>query len=290
MILARIEYGGSLSLRPLSANTAEVWRSLLPVERGTRNGIEFSQNGAVLFGSITAGEGDLEQATRTAYDAIVSVIRGEGFPFLLRVWNHVRDLNAGDGDTERYKRFSAGRHEALTAAGFTKADFPAACAVGMEGGNLAIHFVASRDRGHNIENPRQVSAYDYPRQYGVRSPSFARATIAADGNVFISGTASVVGHQTLHIGDVLAQCDETITNLGRIAAECGRTIAEASVVKIYVRHADDAPRIIERFGSAIGDASLLVVQSDICRADLLIEAEAIIAGAESSFRVDFEEA
>src|SRR5204862_4731485 len=125
-----------------------------------------------------------------------------------------------EDDTEHYKRFSTGRHDALIAAGFAKSDFPAACAVGMRGGNLAIHFLASRERGRNVENPRQVSAYDYPRQYGVRSPSFARATVAADGSVFISGTASVVGHETLRIGDVGAQCEETIANLSRVAQAC----------------------------------------------------------------------
>jgi chorismate lyase/3-hydroxybenzoate synthase len=287
VILATIRFGdGGLAIPPLDSATAEVWQSRLPVTNGECDGVTFAHNGEVLFGMFSSTEDDLEVASRGAYDAMVSVSRNAGYPFFLRVWNHVRDLNCGDGETERYKRFSAGRHESLTAAGFTKFDFPAACAVGMRAGNLAIHFLAARERGRNVENPRQVSAYDYPLQYGRRSPSFARATIAADGSVFISGTASVVGHETRHAGDADAQARETIANLARIATECGRAIEEAQLVKIYVRRASDAPRIIETFRKAIANASLIVLESDICRADLLLEAEATILDGKSSVSVD----
>jgi len=273
-------------MRVLGDASVEVWRSSSPVTQLVRDGVTFAHDGQWLFGSLAVDDGEIAAAARDAYERIVRVTREEGFPRFLRFWNHVRDLNAGDGDAERYKHFSAGRHEALTAAGFAKNEFPAACAVGMRGGNLAIHFVASRTPGRNVENPRQVSAYDYPRRYGVRSPSFARATVAEDGSVFISGTASVVGHETVHIGDVAAQCDETLANLARIAAECGASLGDAQLVKIYVRHAADAPRIAPAFQQAIPGAALLMLESDICRADLLLEAEATILSGTSGVSVD----
>ncbi len=286
-------------MRPLGSADTEVWRSRLPVTRGTRGAVAFAHDEHVLAGAIVSPDPDVERAARGAYDEIVRVMCAEGFPFFLRIWNHVRDLNArchsadinhdgesqdlqADGDRERYTCFSAGRHDALVAAGLTKSDFSAASAVGMRGGNLSIHFLASRERGRNVENPRQVSAYDYPRQYGSRSPSFARATIARDGSVFVSGTSSVRGHETLHAGDVEAQVEETIANLDRIAVECGRSLREAQALKLYVRHAASAARIVERFREAAPAASLLVLESDICRAGLLLEAEAIILSDESS--------
>ncbi len=289
----------TLAIRPLGSADTEVWRSRLPVTRGTRGAVAFAHDEHVLAGAIASIDPDVERAARGAYDEIVGVMRAEGFPFFLRIWNHVRDLNAQchsahldpdaesqdrqpGGDHERYKCFSAGRHDALVAAGLTKSDFSAASAVGMRGGNLSIHFLASRERGRNVENPRQVSAYDYPRQYGSRSPSFARATIAPDGSVFISGTSSVRGHETLHAGDLEGQLEETIANLNRIAVECGRSLGEAQALKLYVRHAASATRIVERFREAAPEASLLVLESDICRAGLLLEAEAIILSDESS--------
>lgn len=288
----------TLAIRPLGAADTEVWRSRLPVTRGSRGTVVFAYDEHVLAGAIASDDPDIERATRLAYTEIAEVLRAEGFPFFLRIWNHVRDLNepchaAGhrhgptpdhpaDDDRERYKRFSAGRHDALIAAGLTKSDFSAASAVGMRGGSLSIHFLASRARPRHVENPLQVSAYDYPRQYGSRSPSFARATVAHDGSVFISGTSSVRGHETLHAGDLEGQLEETIANLERIAAECGRSLHEAQAMKIYVRHAASAARMTERFHETAPSASLLVVESDICRAGLLLEAEAVILSEQSS--------
>src|SRR3546814_17247700 len=66
-----------------------------------------------------------------------------------------------------------------------------------------------------VENPGQVSAYRYPRQYGQQQPSFARAMLPPPGSampLLLSGTASVVGHATAHVGELLAQLDETFNN------------------------------------------------------------------------------
>lgn len=296
-VLATVRYGGRLHadeagimlpMPPTREAWHEGWRSAGPVTRGARDGIFFAHNSGMLFGAIVVESEEIERATRHAYEAIVRVTRAAGFPYLTRVWNHVRDLNAGAGDGERYRRFSAGRHEALVAAGFSKHDFPAASAVGMREGSLAVHFLAASDRPRNVENPRQVSAYDYPRQYGPRSPSFARATIAHDGTVFLSGTSSVVGHETLHAGDLARQAEETVVNLERIAIECGRTLREAAVVRLYVRHAADAADAEAMLRSAIGEVPLLVLESDICRGDLLLEAEAVFTTQRSLIVPSFE--
>ena len=54
---------------------------------------------------------------------------------------------------------------------------PAACALGSRNGSpLVIYFLASRQPVTPVENPRQISAYDYPAQYGPK-PAFSRASI-----------------------------------------------------------------------------------------------------------------
>ena len=67
----------------------------------------------------------------------------------------------------------------------------------------SIYFLAGAHPAHILGNPRQVNAYDYPSLYGPRSPSFARASLYRSDSatqLFISGTASVVGHQSQHKG------------------------------------------------------------------------------------------
>jgi hypothetical protein len=165
---------------------------------------------------------------------------------------------------------------------------PAACALGTRGGPLRVSFLAGRFAPLAIENPRQVSAYRYPPSYGPRSPTFSRAALADVGAgrraLFISGTASIVGHETLHAGDVRRQTQESLANirvLREIAAQrAGRAFRPDELAyTVYVRHRDDLAGVREAFEREVGVASraareALYLQADVCREALLVEIEA----------------
>jgi chorismate lyase/3-hydroxybenzoate synthase len=264
----------ALPLPIVGDDVAEVWRSDSDVRTLQDGELSLAMSDDYLFGAIVANEDDAGAAAARVYDAIVGAARREGFPNLLRVWNHVRGINSVDGELERYRSFCRGRHDAFASHGYgLRADLPAASAVGMDDGSLATYFVASRGAAEQLENPRQVSAYDYPREYGPRSPSFSRATVAGS-LVFISGTASIVGHESRHHGDVDAQLDETIENLDRIAAVSGATLHDILSLKVYVRDRNDAARIAARLAPRI-PAPAIYLEADICRAELLLEIEAV---------------
>ena len=55
--------------------------------------------------------------------------------------------------------------------------------------------------GTPVENPRQVSAYRYPREYGPQSPTFARALLPPSPRVplLLSGTASIDGKRVTDV-------------------------------------------------------------------------------------------
>jgi chorismate lyase/3-hydroxybenzoate synthase len=229
----------------------------------------------VVFGALSTNDDDPERAARSLYADVLRTIAESGHPHLLRIWNHVRGINGGDGEAERYKSFCAGRHEAFAAAGWPKERFPAASAVGMRSGGLAIYYLAARTPGVNVENPRQVSAYDYPPLYGRRSPSFARATLFGE-TLFIAGTSSVVGHETRHEGDVGAQLDETLVNLEAVAKAAGGSgLADLDRLKIYLRRAGDYAIAATRLREAMPHAHMLFLEADVCRAGLLLEIEAV---------------
>ncbi|MEA2570183.1 MAG: chorismate lyase / 3-hydroxybenzoate synthase [Acidobacteriota bacterium] len=264
----------SLPLPILGDDVAEVWRSDSDVRSLQDGELSLAMSDDFLFGAIVANEDDAGAAASRVYDAIVVAARREGFPNLLRVWNHVRGINSVDGELERYRSFCRGRHDAFASHGYgLRADLPAASAVGMREGSLATYFVASRGAAEQVENPRQVSAYDYPREYGPRSPSFSRATVAGS-LVFISGTASIVGHESRHHGNVDAQLDETIENLERVSAVSGATLNDIISLKVYVRDRNDCARIAERLAPRI-PAPAIYLEADICRAELLLEIEAV---------------
>ena len=245
----------------------------LPIEQlGPEPLVEVWRGEGARFVAAASNEACPECGARNAYEAL---FRAAGDLHLIRIWNHIAGLNDGDGDTERYRRFCIGRHDAFAAAGWPKQRFPSASGVGMPGGALTVYALAADNAGVQVENPRQVSAYDYPRQYGPRSPSFARATIAA-GLLLTAGTSSVVGHQTVHADDVEAQLDETLVNLDAVARAAGAPgLATFDRLKVYLRRRSDYPVVAARLEREFPRAQKLFLEADICRNDLLVEIEGV---------------
>ena len=126
----------------------------------------------------------------------------------------------------------------------------------------------------------------YPADYGPKSPSFARGTLTPAGwgrSLFLSGTASVVGHATTHRGDPLAQLEEVVTNiealLGGAAARDGRwrpDVVRFDLLKIYVRHREHVAAIRETLARRLDPSTpAIYLLADLCRADLLLEIEGV---------------
>lgn len=267
----------------------EVWTSAQTVVRDDTDEIVSARNEDILFGCVLVEPGDsLDVASRLVYCRIFDFIDARGYGHLLRVWHYFPQINAVADGVEQYVKFNVGRHGAFAAKGrVLGTDTPAACALGSRSGPLVVYFLAAKRAGRLVENPRQTNAYDYPAKYGPRSPVFSRAVlIQAAGKplLFISGTASIVGHETLHVGNATEQARETVANILAVIEQARRAgidpdVRKASMLlKIYVRHADYVPAIESELTRTFGDdASVLYLQADICRSDLLLEVEAVVA-------------
>jgi len=259
---------------------------------GDDAGIRYRVGDHVLYGILDVEESDcggpdfpLQRATEDAYRRIFALIEREQRPHLWRAWNYLADINRETGGLERYRQFNTGRHDAFVASGrLTRGKVPAACALGTQAGPLTIAFLAGRTEAVPLENPRQISAYDYPAVHGPRSPTFSRAALAhlpGQELLFISGTASILGHHTLHQGDVAGQTREIVANLSAVLASANGKARTADYtpdelrLRVYLRHAEDQAVVQEILGRAMGArSSIEYVQADICRADLLVEIEA----------------
>lgn len=266
----------------------ELWLSPDPV-RCKRNGrIATARNDQVLFGCLEippAGDVDYDDLVYGEYVRIFDVLDDAGYPNLLRVWHYLPDIHGEEHSLERYKRFSLGRHEAFVSRGRAiSRDAPAASAVGMGAGNTVIAFLAALRPGTPIENPRQLSAWSYPAQYGPRGPTFSRALFATWNGcpqLYVSGTASIFGHLSRHEGDAAAQADETVLNLRTVLGEAkGLIEADASsdlLFKVYLRDPAYRPPVEQKLRAAFGPAPHIVwLQADICRRELLLEIELVV--------------
>ena len=278
------------------APLSELWSSTLPVISHQAEGIHCTMNGEVLFGSLQAEEVPgtlLDSVAYNAYRRLLIQARALGYPHLLRVWNYFPRINCESGGLERYQLFCAGRHQALVEnlSGFPRT-LPAGTAVGTMSGPLTIHFLAAKRPGTHIENPRQVRAYEYPPIYGPSSPSFARATLQpsiSGAQLLISGTASVVGHVSAHIGDPRKQTLEILHNLNALIAQteqlhgvsCGQWGGQA-LFKIYIRHPEHFATIRDILREQLPlHTQVLYLQGEMCRRELLLEIEGILSQEKS---------
>jgi chorismate lyase/3-hydroxybenzoate synthase len=264
----------------------EYWRVDGPVCSGRDGGFVWAHGGGYLFVALTVNEdahGGIRTAAAHAYRRLLDTLRSLDHPHPLRIWNYLADINHGEGDHERYRQFTIGRAEGIDA--LDCASFPAATAIGRRDGvrEILVYALASKTPGQPVENPRQVSAYRYPRQYGPVSPSFARAMrvdTPAAPLLLISGTASVVGHLSLHDQPEL-QAAETLRNIESLLQTAGSGprshLSSDPRLKAYVRdpaHADVVRRTLSAAG--LPPEHLIVLHGDICRSELLLEIDGVI--------------
>lgn len=268
----------------------ESWCSPGRTECHRRGALAWSEDGERLAGVLSSPTaGNLEENSRAHFAALLALVAERGFPHLVRVWNYLPRINEGDGDLERYRCFNSGRARAFVerfgAAG-VEALFSASSAVGTPGELLGTAFLATRGTALHLENRRQLPASRYPRRYGPSAPSFSRATLATgDGGsaLFVSGTASIVGHETVHPGSLEHQIDETLRNLDAVIDEA-RRLADWQIpafdgfaqVKVYLRYAGQVDTARARLAGRLpGGAATIFLEADICRADLLVEIEGV---------------
>ncbi|ALN60320.1 pteridine-dependent deoxygenase like protein [Lysobacter enzymogenes] len=283
-------------LEPVGDRRLERWRGNGPVARGRDGDLAWAEDGALQFGVIEVDEpaplpgepanGEIGRAAEYLYRKLLAFTAQRGYPQLLRIWNYLDGITLGHGDEERYRVFCVGRAAGL--GEFPIARLPAATAIGRVDGarRLQVYWLASRTAGTPLENPRQVSAYRYPRQYGPQSPSFARAMLPpgpARMPLLLSGTAAVVGHESRHAESVLAQLEETLANFDSLigAARQHRpdlppAFGPGSRLKVYVRDLPDLPIVAAELDRRYGDrVPRILVHAAVCRHELLVEIDGV---------------
>ena len=294
-------------LHPSHDSSQEHWLVKSPALELSGPGFSGRHNQDLLFGVIEVpepaesldGSPPLEQAARHAYTQLFEILDKNNFPYVWRTWNYMPAINQVTHGLERYRQFNAGRAQGFaTGARVTTESVPAACAIGAHGGPLSVSFLAGRTPTLAIENPRQISAYHYPRQYGAQSPTFSRASLARLHDqelLFLSGTASIVGHQTLHTGDVRRQTSETLANIEAVVAQTNSLARNARKfhlhdlqLRVYVRHAGDVDAIRSVLAAHLApDQQVRFLHADICRSDLDVEIEGMAWRKAGSLSADY---
>jgi chorismate lyase/3-hydroxybenzoate synthase len=238
----------------------------------------------------------LQQSVAEAYRAVFDVARASR-RHPVRWWAFIPRIHADHGNgLDRYMVFNAGRFAACTATlGGREAlshSIPTASAVGWQGPDLHLYCLTSVAPGLPVENPRQVPAYRYSKRFGPLPPCFARATLlrfrSGDPELLlVGGTASIRGEESVHVGALEEQIDETLKNLSSVVesgahqrkgggASDGSGLASFRELRAYYRDPACRETLAERLQAAFPSLRRLEVRhAELCRRELLVEIEGL---------------
>lgn len=232
--------------------------------------------------------------SENAFGAFGKLLDNFGFPVnsIIRQWNYLEDILGFDGEDQRYQEFNNVR-SVFYAEYFQKTGFPAATGIGMNRGGVMIEFVALHsEKAHTrpLDNPGQIAAHGYSEEVLVggktctkTTPKFERARyleLFDKKLIFISGTASIRGENTVGIGDAEQQTVVTIENIQRLySPEVLALLPDNNIqpkyghARVYVKNRKDFPIIKKALKRYYGNLPVVYIIADICRDDLLVEIE-----------------
>ena len=253
-----------------------------------------------------AGLGDdiLSDSTRSAavksFEMISGILDQEEMSYndLIRQWNYIGNILEINKGYQNYQIFNEVRSEYYS-RNRTVQGFPSATGIGMKLGGVYLDFCAVRNspavKIRAVNNPNQVNAYQYGQRVlkgliekgkpAKNPPQFERALIIANNHwktLFVSGTASIIGQETIGKGDVAGQTQVTIENINKLidAGYLGKLTGQelsrgrCTLIRVYVKDQADFCVVKDICGEHFPEAPAIYIEADICRDDLLVEIEA----------------
>lgn len=244
---------------------------------------------------------DTRSAAESAFEQMKGILDAEGMSFnnLVRQWNYIGNILEEKKGFQNYQIFNEVRSE-YYGKYRTVHGYPAATGIGMKLGGVTIDFCAvmtnEKVMVKPIENPNQVNAYEYGQQVlkGVSGkgksvkhpPQFERALFLKENfksTLLISGTASIIGQDTIGIDDVEKQTMVTIENINKLTDQrrIGQSITNTDtewgkfiLLRVYIKNQDDFSKVKTICTDQFPDVPAIFIKSDICRDNLLVEIEA----------------
>lgn len=241
--------------------------------------------------ALSLEPGAFADRVTAAYQAIETTIAASDHAHVIRWWNGIPGIHDRvDAGRDRYMAFNAGRFAAMRRryGDASLADeAPAATGVGIDGDAITIHALAAARPGKSLQNPRQRPAVRYSSRFGPLPPCFARAThtrdLADTPMLLVSGTAAILGEDTVHLGDLRGQLAVTLDHLRRLIhsasiGAAGDASNRVFSMRAYVPDEKVVGELSIELAREFPSADIEFVGAELCRRDLLVEIECIAAG------------
>jgi enamine deaminase RidA (YjgF/YER057c/UK114 family) len=234
-------------------------------------------------------------------------LTGATFNDVTRVWLYQAGIteiekNPHGQEVERYRELNRSRtdfFEQMEENGKMsifrdgRACYPASTGIGMAGGGLTVGCMALQSEREDVrlislENPNQTSAFNYAHRFSAKSPKFSRAMVALTGNyatTWVSGTASILDSESVHLGDIEKQTELTIDNIEALVSlenfrrhgieGTGALLSDFARVRVYVKKQEDYKKCRAVCQRRFGAVPTIYALADVCRPELLVEIEGV---------------
>ncbi|NMD81428.1 hypothetical protein HG597_20200 [Klebsiella sp. DNRA6] len=254
-------------------------------------------NNSLDWSTISTGtriiEGDIKEQCNSFLHLVEHHTTSSGlFPTqLIRTWFYIGGICSNNGET--YQAVNKSRKDFFDRYLTGPTDiFPASTGIGQVGKLLSASalFLKASDNYSTIqiENNNQTSAYNYNSTYSLYPPLFSRAMAITDDKdfiFFISGTASIVSSDSVHLGCASKQTYQTLENINNLLQE--HLISKDTHNKepllhslvsctVYIKNTEDFQVIKDICVSQLSKHTIINYKlADVCRDELLVEIEAI---------------
>lgn len=244
---------------------------------------------------------DTRKAAKAAFDQMREILEAEHMSFndIVRQWNYIGNILEVKNELQNYQVFNEVRSENYHKFR-TIHSYPAATGIGMKFGGVILDFCAVKAENSlkiiAIDNPDQIRPYDYGQQVlkgkpvdgkGIKQPpQFERAVLlnySHGSTLFVSGTASIIGQDTIGVNDVEKQTEVTIENISRLTDEkrighlTGNSDPDTSrmiLLRVYIKNQSDFLKVKAICEHYFPGVPAVYIEADICRDNLLVEIEA----------------
>jgi hypothetical protein len=243
---------------------------------------------------------DMNTSANAVFEMLSEILKKYDFEYddIVRQWNYIGEIlkqKTKNGlNVQNYQVFNDIRN-AYYRCHKKRSDFPAATGIGMKTQGLVVDVFAKKscDTVQSLPLRSQIQKNPFAYSEAVlvgdetnkKPPLFERARMLHakhQTQVFVSGTASIKNQETVAIGDVSAQTENTISyikelisseNIQKNYSEILLNNLNYQRVRVYVKHRDDM-KIVHKICSAhFPEHVINVVEADVCRDNLLVEIE-----------------
>jgi len=274
------------------------------ISYGESNGVRFCKLSNAGYQEFWVTGVKSNQSAQSSFSKLHSVAQNLQLCFnqIVRQWNTVEKIisfcTVDNKQRQNYQLFNEARNASYS-KNRTAPGFPAATGIGSEFGGVNINCLLIPESDNvtiaSIGSPVQTDSYKYGQtvlkghpdrnQKLNQVPQFERAKLITNNQtsrLFISGTASIIGQETVGIGDVEKQTSVTIDNIEMLTSKENlkshfpalKSIPNKyAYIRAYVRYAEDIPKVKAICKAHFGNIPAIYVKADICRDDLLVEIE-----------------